>query len=238
MKYFYWAGVLTLVLSSAQGQYYNIDFQTPDQPVNHVVQTGAAPDHVSRIWFGTPMVVPSYGALTNQPLLFDSIGEPWGSLYYYTQVQLNLVQSPFVDVAFDFVDVGAGHRFTLLFDTPHVRNFYFDNGQISFERPSAGVTNIGTYAMGVDYRFDIHIDYALNQWTFMENSAVLASGIFNADDYVHDFRFNYSADSPGISGTAIDNVVVTVPEPTVLGAMVMGAAVLLLLMHLDRRKKD
>lgn len=195
---------------------YSVDFETPDQGVNQIVKTGAAPQYVSSINFGTLMVVSAYGALNDQPLLFDSNGQsPLGTGYYYTQIQLNLtgVQAPTLDLAFDFTDLGSGHSFTVLFDTPQVRNFEFFGGQISFQNPTNSSVNIGTYVQGQDCRFDIHLSYPDNQWSFYENGNLLTQGEFNPAGYVQDIRFNYSAAGHNISGTAIDNVLVVIPEP-------------------------
>jgi hypothetical protein len=210
---------------------YDINFQTADQLVNQVVTTGPAPEHVSSIWFGTPEVVAAYGPLTDQPLLFDSNGESPSGPYYYTQIGLTFPNVPLssVDLSFDMVDTGAGHMFTVFFDTPTVRNFYFQDGQISFFDPYFGGVNIGTYQMGQAYRFDIQLDYLLKQWSFMENNILLGTGAFSLDGNLDSIRFNYSANGPNISGTAIDNIlVVTVPEPSLLGFMVCACPAFLL----------
>jgi hypothetical protein len=204
---------------------YNINFQSADQAVNHVVMTGPAPDHVSSIWFGTPTVAPAFGPLTDQPLVFNSNGQaPIGVGYYYTQIGLTFpyVPLPSVDLAFDMVDTGPGHSFTVFFDTPSVRDFQFDSGQISFINPSLPNANVGSYPLGRACRFDIHIDYLLNRWSFTENNALLGVGAFTPDGNLRTIRFNYSAAGPNISGTAIDNIVVVVPEPS---SLTMVAAV-------------
>jgi hypothetical protein len=205
---------------------YNINFQTPDQGVNQIVQTGASPDHVSTILFGTPTVVSAFGPLTDQPLLFDSNNELPSGPFYYTQIGLTFPNEPLtsVDLSFDMVDTGSGHEFTVLFDTPSVRNFYFDNGQISFFSPSLGDVNVGTYQMGDAYHFDIHVDYLLNQWSFLEDNTVLGTGAFNPDgDTLQSIRMNYSASGPNISGTAIDNLLVVVPEPSSLSILALAS---------------
>jgi len=62
---------------------YDINFQSADQPVNRIVTTGLAPEHVSDVLFGRPTVVAAFGSLADQPLLFDSNGEtPFNSFYY------------------------------------------------------------------------------------------------------------------------------------------------------------
>jgi hypothetical protein len=208
---------------------YNIGFDTPDQAVNQVVRTGPAPQHVSGIVFGTPTVVPSFGALSHQPLMFNSNGQsPLGlGGYYYTQIQLNLngAQPPILDLSFDFTDLGAGHEFIVLFDTPECCNFQFYAGQITFDPATAPSVAIGSYSLGHADGFDIRIDHQLNRWSFYEDGTFLAQGALNQAGYVQDIRFNYSAFGPDISGTAIDNLAVTIPEPAQLAsvACVIGA---------------
>ncbi len=214
----------------AQEGRYHVTFATPDQVLNQIVRTGPAPDYLSSIWFGTPTVVSAFGPLTSQPLLFTSNGQqPTAFGYYYTQVGLSLVgfPTPNLDLSFDFVDVGANHFFTVLFDTPNVRNFRFDHGGIYFDHPAAPAMPIGTYQLGAAYHFNIHLDNELNRWRFSANNNLLAEGAFDPVDYVRSIRFNYSAGDANITGTAIDNVVVVVPEPTSLA--LCGLALICLL---------
>jgi hypothetical protein len=206
---------------------YDIDFQTPGQGVNQTVQTGPAPQYVSSIVFGNPEVVSSFGGLTNQPLLFTGGSLVFGQ-NYYTQIQLNFgIPDPqTLDLSFDFTDMGTGHYLTLLFDTPEVRNFQFNQGGISFINPSLPTDNFGTYTMGQVYHFDVNVNFQQNDWTFYENGLALGAGTFNASSNVlRSIRFNYDATGPNISGTAIDNVTVTVPEPNLTSlVMAIGAA--------------
>lgn len=210
---------------------YDIDFQTPGQGVNQTVQTGSAPQYVSSIVFGNPEVVSSFGGLNNQPLLFSSTGGTQvfaGN--YYTQIQLNfgIPNPPNLDLSFDFTDSGAGHSLTLLFDTPEVRNFQFDQGGISFLNPFFPADNFGTYTMGQVYHFDINVNFQQNDWTFYENGLALGSGAFDASSNVlQSVRFNYDATGPNISGTAIDNLTVTVPEPSQTGLVMVAVCLLM-----------
>jgi len=207
---------------------YNINFQTPGQGLNQTVQTGAGPQYVSSIVFGNPQVVSSFAGLTQQPLLFNSNGQtPLGQGYYYTQIQLNLgiPNPPALDLSFDFTDVGSGHFFTIFFDTPEVRNFQFSQGGISFINPVAPADNFGTYAQGQDCHFDIHLSYQQNEWTFYENGISIGSGAFDpSGSALQSIRFNYDASGPNISGTAIDNINVTVPEPAHLTSVALAFA--------------
>jgi hypothetical protein len=118
---------------SAQQVLYDINF---DNQGLGVVATGPAPAYVSSVLFGVPGVVTDFSALQYHPLRFDSIGEqPLPTGYYYTQICLTLAgaRNSALDLAYDFVDVGPGHFFTVLFDTNRgVRNFVFYNGEIAF----------------------------------------------------------------------------------------------------------
>lgn len=202
---------------------YDINFQSADQAVNQIVTTGPPPDHVSEIWFGKPTVVAAFGPLTDQPLLFNSNGQtPLAFGLYYTQIELTFASVPMssVDLSFDMVDSGSGHTFTVLFDTPTVRNFEFSNGQVLFLNPYFPDAPVGNYPMGQAFHFDIHIDYLLNQWSLTENSMLLGTGAFDPDGNLRSIRFNYSAAGPDISGTAIDNLrVIVVPEPSTWSIM-------------------
>lgn len=206
---------------------YDINFQTPGQGLNQTVQTGSAPEYISSVVFGNPQVVSSFGGLTDQPLLFTSTGASPAPPGYYTQVQLNLgiPNPPTLDLSFDFTDVGAGHWFIIYFDTPEVRNFEFNQGLISFLNPSLPDDNFGTYTQGHAYHFDIHLNYQLNNWTFYENNTDIGSGAFDASgSSLQSIRFNYIAPQPDVSGTAIDNVIVAVPEPAHLSIMTLALA--------------
>jgi hypothetical protein len=236
---------LTLILATAllswpacsQVVLYDIDFQTPDQPINGIVRTGSAPDHVSNILFGTPRVVPAFGSLTHQPLLFNSDGQtPTAYGYYYTQIQLDLadVQVRTLDLSFDFLDTGTGHFFTILFDTLvpfdtlSVRNFEFSYGGISFVTVYTSPVHVGNYPVGETCHFDVHIDYDLNQWSLSEDNTLLSQGAVNPVSYVRSIRFNYAAAGPNISGTAIDNIVVLIPEPRSLTSLACALCALVL----------
>ena len=85
---------------------------------------------------------------------------------------------------------------------------------------------VKTYTMGQVYHFDVNVNFQQNDWTFYENGLALGAGTFNASSNVlRSIRFNYDATGPNISGTAIDNVTVTVPEPNLTSlVMAIGAA--------------
>lgn len=195
------------------GILYNINFN--GQPTNQIVMTGTAPQNVSQINFGTPVVVSSFGSLTNRPLVFDNVGGD-----FYDQIQLNLLQAypPSLDLAFDFTSaglIGSPCRFSVLFDTPRVRNIWFNNdGTISLYIPGNEI-DIGSFTNGEAFRVSSHIDLANHRWSIFKNGALLATVPMQIDDYVRSIRFNYGILNNGGSGAvAIDNIVVSTPGGT------------------------
>jgi hypothetical protein len=68
------------------------------------------------------------------------------------------------------------------------------------------------------------VNFPLNQWSFYENGSLLDTGAFNPSGFMQSIRFNYSASGPDISGTALDNVVVTIPEPEHLSGLACAIA--------------
>src|ERR1039458_6189018 len=86
---------LLLICSSAFSQViYDINFNAPGQSANQLVRVGAAPQYVSQIVYGSPMVLPAFGSLLDQPLVLNMAGN--APAFYYDQLRLNLtrLQSP------------------------------------------------------------------------------------------------------------------------------------------------
>ena len=224
--------ILLLTSGTAFSQVlYNIDFNAPAQPVNQIVRTGSAPGFVSSINFGTPLVVSSFGSLVDQPLRLDMAGND--SPFYYDQIQLNLPQTHpnTMDLAFDFTSsglIGSHAQLAVVFDTPSVRNIYFGNdGTISLWAPFLTQTSVGNFSNGEAFRFDAHLDFINNRWTMYKNGVLLGGAFFQPDSYVQAIRFSYGIVSAGqlsdSSAVAIDNIVVTVPEPAHLAAVLCPA---------------
>jgi hypothetical protein len=236
---------ILLIASSAFSQViYDIDFNAPGQPANQLVRTGAAPQFVSQIVYGSPMVLPAFGSLLDQPLVLNMVGN--APSFYYDQIQLNLprLQSPVLDVAFDFTSrglIGSQARLTVLFDTPSVRDVFFQNdGQIALYSPTLGPANVGSFSDGEEFRVGIHVDLAQKQWFLLKNGTALGSAPFTPDDYVQDIRISYglqlSSGTPDGSSAAIDNLVISVPEPASADSFAVG--ICLLWVHLLRSKRS
>ncbi len=92
---------LVLLAQAAEGVvYFNIDFSSPPHQVGSQPTYGGGPDRPSRNWFGSPQVMSSFGALTDQPLLLNTAGNA-GS-FYYDQFSLDLAYNkPTYHIAFD-----------------------------------------------------------------------------------------------------------------------------------------
>lgn len=224
--------VLLLVSQVSPAQVlYNINFNTPDQGVNQLVRTGAAPQYVTSIVYGSPQVVAAFGGLTNQPLCLNMVSNQ--ASFYYDQIRLNLprLQSPTLDVAFDFTSaglLGSAAQLAVLFDTPTVRNVYFqNNGVLSLTQPLRAPTSVGSFTDGESFHVDIHVDLAQHQWSLFKDGVLLGSTPFNPDDYIRDIRFSYGlvlgSSTPDGSAVAIDNLSVTVPEPSAAALLLLGA---------------
>jgi hypothetical protein len=120
-----WVVLFAAVMLSAQevwaGQYfYWVDFGSPLNQVNQPPATNAGPLTPSKIVFGGPTVVSSFGHLTNQPLLFKGT--------YYEQIQFDLgKQAPdyFIDFDFETRKLNPSlFAFTVIFDDPWAEVFY------------------------------------------------------------------------------------------------------------------
>ena len=231
---------------SASGQtLYDINFNVPDQSVNALVVTGAAPQYISQIVFGSPTVVSSFGVLTDQPLRLDMIKNP--APFYYDQVQLDFdyLHLTTLDVSFDFTSaglIGSNGHLAVLLDAYTVQSIDFENnGRISLISRSDGgafqATDIGGFTDGEAFRFQAHVDTMHSQWTAYKDGVILGQSPFNPDGDLWSIRFSYgtrSSDAPSdASAVGIDNIVVTVPEPAHLTEYAVGLG----LMWLRFRKR-
>jgi hypothetical protein len=219
---------------TASGQVlYNINFN--NQPANSLVQTGAPPQFISSINFGTPTVVSSFGGLHDQPL---RLGLGGTYPFFYDQVQLNF-SNPLgsaLDFYFDFTSVGlVGSQASGLFRAIGI-------GVESVDFDSSGVISafnghtvpLGHFTDNETFRMWLHIDVPNQTCTVYKDGVMLGPGAFPshiASD--GGLRFSYGVNSFGprdSSAVAIDNVLlVAVPEPSTLSlAALAGLAVLTL----------
>lgn len=229
--------------------YYDVDFSSPTHSLNQVPATGSGFNTPSQIVFGQPIVQQSLGSLTNQPLVFNTLGN--SPSFYYDQLEFGVGRgSSKYSLSFDLWTqdlVGSGNNFSLLFDTPVVQKISFDsNGEIRVDAGHFGqcLTKLCYSSVISGFRDEellnvlIDIDIASSEWSVMVNDAHLFDGLFSASGGdIFSFRYSLglqsSASSPNhLTYTGLDNIKMVdelrisptgnVPEPSVLSLMLLG----------------
>ncbi len=229
---------------------YDIDFGSPPHVVGSSVKVGSGTDTPSRINFGTPTVESSFGALTDQPLVFNPEADT------YEQIQLNL-GGGYDDyrVSFDLYAAnlsGSDYAFTLNFDTPQVQNFSFHGlGSMRTYSPKPDRTPsdsfvLGSFADNTLYHVSIDIDLLAGLWTIgIEDGPSMTHPFYSWGGDVDALRFNLSrwkGSTPHDPTVAVglDNLLITtgspVPEPST--ALLLGMGVLLLSSCLRQRSRQ
>ena len=228
------AALIVISASDAlAGTLYDINFSAPPQVVNQTVRVGLAPNHPTAIGFGNPTVVPAFGHLTSQPLMFDMVGN--GPSFYYDQIGLTIpvFSEPVLLASFDFESralVGSTAGFAFIFDTPTVRTIRFDNtGHITFNSPSNSTT-LGTFVDGVSGRVTIKVDQSAHTCSVLMGAALLGSAPFVPDSRIANIRLSFGLQSslgvPDLSAVGIDNfLITTVPEPGTITLLVLALGV-------------
>ena len=216
--------------------YYDINFSSPTHTVGSAPTVGSGIDTPSSIVFGQPTVESSLGGLTDQALIFNTTGNST-TCCFYDQIELQMgFGSSHYQVSFDFssenfVNTESGNTFTVLFDTPQVRNVYFNNsGSISYFNPGAGSGTIGSFADNQMLNMLIDIDLVSSVWEIFANGSLLFSGMFTpSGDDIESIRFSFGGiDTTTHDSVGIDNILVTngetmaVPEPSSLLMLSLG----------------
>ena len=106
------------------------------------------------------------------------------------------------------------HILTLHLETMgSIRNFEIGSHHFTFNNPFEPVVNFGRYTDARPFRFNLHIDYALDSWGVFKDGTLISQGAFGNSGQVSSIRFNYAGADIDTGGVAIDNLLIAVPEP-------------------------
>jgi hypothetical protein len=231
---------LALLAQAAEGVvYFNIDFSSPPHQVGSQPAYGGGPDRPTSNWFGSPQVMSSFGALTDQPLLLNTAGNA-GS-FYYDQFSLDLAYSqPTYHIAFDVYTedlVGSRNQFSMIMDFAQVSALrLYNDGVLA----AAGPLNPPIRSRYVDrtlMHVDVSVDVATNRAVTLVDGLLIGDGKITGNVAPGDLkrvRFSMgllSGADPqdNRSNVAIDNIVVTngfvVPESGASGLVMLSAMI-------------
>lgn len=223
--------VFAIAIPAHAEVFYNIDFESPVHSVGAVPDVGIGIDTPSEIRFGDPKVMQGFGAISSQCLVFNQ------TVPEYDQIRLDLGKDQ--DYYFLSFDISTRNldnslsAFTINFDTPYVRNIYF-NGK-GMVRPFAPYSGVNTYGYDFNNETLMHvtaeIDLRQEKWEIKINDRLAVDGKFYGSD-IESIRFNLSTSTGAIDYepsvyVAIDNIFVSnVPEPCSLVLLSLGGLIL------------
>lgn len=155
---------------------FNVDMGTPPHTVNQLLRVGA-PAGPSRINFGDPYVRSSLGALLAQPLEMQGGQSACCGLYEQLEFALLSFADASYLVSFDVYFETHPTVFKLLFDSPTVRNLYWQaNGSIRGSNLNIS-TPPGTFEPRRTYRYDIY--YSQGEVRLWQDGELLGSAPFS-----------------------------------------------------------
>ena len=221
--------------STAAQYFYSVDFNSPQNQVGQPPVTGLGPQTPSRIVFGSPTVVSSFGHLTDQPLLFEAVN--------YQQIEFDLgrgVPSYFLDFDFETRNLNPSlFAFSTFFNYPS----FSLHGLGYIGVPPANSTPLPGWSDDELHHVHIGVDVVDGTWSFQLDNRAPATGFLDANTGdVQSIRMNLSAwraftpDDPSVQ-VAIDNIVIgtLVPEPSSYGLCAMACGLFLLLRRHEGR---
>ncbi|MCU7905066.1 MAG: PEP-CTERM sorting domain-containing protein [Candidatus Thiodiazotropha sp. (ex Epidulcina cf. delphinae)] len=215
--------------------HYNIDFDAPTHSVGSAPSTGTGSDQVSRVVFGTPTVEASFAGTPSQSLDFEAATST------YEQIELNMGQGyDNYQLSFDFYSenlAGSDYAFTMLADTPSVRNLSFHGSSgIRYWGGVDGVMSGGSFSNDTSYNILLDYDLIGEQVSIWLDGGLLGSNTFTTSgDDIESFRFALSpwranAGLDHALDVDLDNILVTsrtaestsVPEPGTFLLLLFG----------------
>jgi len=176
-------------------QLYDVNFSSPLHTVGQLPTIGTGPpprQTPTRITGGTPTVVEALGALTDQPLRFNS--KLYGSGYVYDKLEFDLYMyefnSPFDElfprylIEMDVLIESPGEGFRVFVETPQIRRIDFKPDEtVSVYVPDGSNETIGTYSLGAPSALRIELDLEEKWWSVSINGSRLYAGPFLTDEF-------------------------------------------------------
>lgn len=218
---------ITLFSSGAGAEYvliYDVDFSTPPHIVGErpAIGGGELPRiRPTKITFGHPTVVHSFGSFVDQPCVFgqQNIMDTYDQLRFWTGAGVDTIGSPISEEYDRYhieMDVLVEHmaepqytnRFTILLDRPGVQTISFvtngqDNAIMIFPYATGAGPVIGTFEFGVPIHVEIDLDVLTDSITvYLDSEKVYKES--SGGDELRSVRINLTT---GINNlVAVDNI--------------------------------
>ena len=216
--------------------YYDVNFSSPAHTAGLPPTLSSASNTPSLGGFGETQVVPSYGPINNQALLFNTMSNKPN--FYYDQIRFEVWdKQDTYHISFDVYTenlIGSHNTFAVILDLPVSTSLYLTKyGTITF--PNATPPHV-TYKDRTLYHFDISIDARNNREVILMDDQIIADGSLSGGLLLYRTRF-----SLGVSGTyvpdhstnvVVDNIIIengfVIPEPSTIGLMGISAITMIL----------
>ena len=202
-------GALSAAPAAEAQLFYDVDFSSPTHTVGQPPTTGGGPpprDTVSSIVFGDPTVVTAVGALNDQPCEFRSVD---GTTDQFLLQLDDLPADTKYRLKCKVIFISGTSNFTILFDTPQVRNIHFQpNGTVRIFVPGGSNKVIGNYMIGQVVELQVDVDFDADNWEIRLDGTLAHSGAFGAATELRSIR--YSLPQAALAG--VDDIEITAGE--------------------------
>lgn len=223
---------------NAETTLYDIDFSSPLHSVGSTPATGSSTQAVTWVSDDKPIVLDSFGVLTNQPLVYNPEGKREN--FDHNQIGLHIYQAfKYYHLSFQMTTedlINSGYLFGVVFDpSPELSTMYglvFDGAEgMTLLQSTEGNNTIlflGAFNDNALFNISIDIDLINNVWSIDSGLVPVHTGIFNSD--IASIRFLLQPedyDTEVDPTVAIDNITLTasnpVPEPGALCLFGLGS---------------